>query len=609
MTAWQQLAASGILAPVDLRFAGYCHRLSGESDILALSAALLSCERADGNSCIQLTTLAGAPFPFDSTRLKPGQEPDVPNLPELGAWFKALERSELVGDGSRPTPLVLEDGRLYLYRYWKAERTISRGVADRLQPLPPPVNVALIGPFRNLFPDIGPEPDWQAAGALAALQRAFTIITGGPGTGKTHTVVRLLALLLQSDPSLRIALAAPTGKAASRLGDSISRQVDNLDVPPEIRAGLSVEVRTLHRLLGYRPRLDRFFHNASRPLPYDVVVVDEASMIDVLLMENLIRALTPRCRLVLLGDHEQLASVDTGFVLGDITRAAAVDQAHGKAFAEVYRQFTGFDIPSQEDPPPMRDSVVYLPRSRRFAGSSGIGRVSTAVRERNSRDVLAAFHDDLFRDIQLADPPTSVEASLEPVLDWLIQTIRAQTPEEALENFNKARILCARRNGIWGIENLNAAVERYLSRHNVAVGDSFYRGRPVLITRNDYWNKLYNGDVGICWPQAGRPRAWFQEADGALRDLPVSRLPSHETAWAMTIHKNQGSEFDHVLMFLPEAGHSLCNRELFYTGVTRAKKKLHLYAEENWVRSAVQNQTRRASGLTANLTRTSLPDP
>ena len=598
MSDWQMLVSSGILGAIDLRFAAFCRQLAEGDDLVGISAALLSCERGRGNSCVELGQWQDKTFPFDELAWKPGYRPELPQFPDATIWRDHLRDWDLIGDGSRPTPLVLDQsGRLYLYRYWCAERRIADFICEKTGTSSPLGGEELSLSFRALFEPFSAPANWQAAAALTALLHPFSIITGGPGTGKTTTVVKVLALLLQREANLRIALAAPTGKAASRLSESISGHIAQLRVSDEIRAKIPCEVKTLHRLLGYRPRLDRFYHNNRKPLPFDAVVVDEASMVDILLMENLIRALAPRCRLVLLGDHDQLASVDTGFVLGDITRAAGIDQAHGLGFNSMYERLTGYGLPgAQADPPPLRDAVVYLRESYRFKEDSGIGALSFAIRDQNAAQIVEILAR--FPDVVHQPPPANADDALGTIMADLEHYMAATSPQEALVRFGQSQVLCGLRSGPWGVENVNAAVERCLKRLGHDLTSPYYRGRPVLITRNDYPNNLFNGDVGICWPMEGRPRVFFPEISAPPRDLSVSRLPAHETAWAMTVHKNQGSEFERVLLILPEASHPLCNRELFYTGVTRAKKSLHLIAEPAAIQNAAHSTSTRTGGLT-----------
>lgn len=602
-----RMTAARLISPIDQRFALWCFDQSGGDEVITLSAALVSAARVEGHACVHLDDAAGAPFP------NPQPHPteldlDLPVFPKLDDWRKALQASSIVSDGSRPAPLVLRGDRLYLYRYYIAEHNVAAFINKRLTAEPAPLDHDQIQVFRRLFKqhDIN-EPDWQAVAAVAATRGTFGIISGGPGTGKTTTVVRILTLLLQREPELRIMLAAPTGKAASRLSDSINGGIQELNVDDVLKQRIPREVKTLHRLLSYRPRGDRFFYNRRRPLPVDLVVVDEASMVDILLMENLIAALPDHARLLLIGDHNQLASVDTGFVLGDLTRAAQPDRRHGHAFGAHVYQITGTPIPVAEaaQTPPLRDAVVILQKSYRFNDQSGIGRLAGAVKVGDAPSVAALLQRGSYSDVVHMDPPDSVEAALSPIMSALIETLRADTPKQALEQFAKAQILCALRGGVWGVDNLNTAVERALHRLGLLpAGDGWYHGRPILITRNDPATGLYNGDVGLVFRTANGPKVFFEDGkDNPPRPLSPARLPAHETAWAMTVHKNQGSEFDTVLLFLAEPNHPLATRALLYTGITRAKKHLTLVAEQPAILGAVNAIERRGGGLESFLVR------
>ena len=323
MKALASLVTTGELAPIDAEFGGLLARRAAatlesieDTRFLGLAAALLSAERARGNSCLELRSLAGAAAPWkDGVGLA---------LPDLDAWRALLLKSGLCGDGRGAMPLVIEGGRLYLYRYHAAECRLAEAIRARArQPrlsLEPAASTCAL--FRKLFPAVEDATDWQAVAAAATLRGTLTVVTGGPGTGKTTTVARILALLLHENPALQVALAAPTGKAASRLVDSIRANVASLPIESALRQRIPTAGRTLHRLLGYRPWDDTFAHNPDAPLADDVVIVDEASMVDVLMMDALFAALRPGARLILLGDRDQLASVDTGYVLGDLCRAA-----------------------------------------------------------------------------------------------------------------------------------------------------------------------------------------------------------------------------------------------------------------------------------------------
>ncbi len=607
MSAFDLVVASNTLAPIDLHFGHLIRRRdSGPgADVLALTAALVSRERGRGHSCIDPRDWAGRPFPTEGVST-------LPPLPDPTTWDCALTGSELIGDGSRPTPLVRDSaGRIYLHRYWRAEQRLAQRLIERLTRTAHKVDGEALAPlFQQLFglgevasnaaPDAQPSaPDWQAVAAAAALAHAVTLITGGPGTGKTTTVARILALLTAVAPEARIGLTAPTGKAAARLGEAIADQLDGLPIPGEQRGLIPRQASTLHRLLGFNPRNDRFRHHAGRPLALDTLVIDEASMVDLLMMDAVLDALPSTAHLILLGDRDQLASVETGFVFGDLCAAARPDGSYSSAFVDFYRQLSGRDLEASKATPTrgsLQDAAVELRISYRFRDQPGIGELATAVRLRQADQALSVLEDPAIDDVVLCAPPAVQDQALQPLLAPLEAYLASDSPTEALDRLTKFRILCARRQGDWGVERMNAVVERYLSRHDHPIGERWYPGRPIMVTANDYQVRLFNGDLGVCWPEGGRLWAWFVSGSD-LRRLPLAKLPPHETAWAMTVHKSQGSEFDHVLLVFGDTDSQVMSRELLYTGLTRARKRAVIVATPNILRVAILRGVRRASGL------------
>lgn len=578
--------------------------------LLALTTTLLAQERGRGHSCLPLAKWAGRRFSL----LR--DDPTPLPLPTMDAWLDALRSSPLVGDGQRPTPLVL-DGRLrlYLYRYWAAEQRLSRNLRPLLErpSLPPDGQTAEL--FRRLFgpPDAGSEVDYQALAAALALDRGLCLISGGPGTGKTTTVSRILALWLTAQPDLRIALAAPTGKAAARLGESIEEQIPDLPLPTELAERLPRQAATLHRLLAYRRHQRRFLHRPGNPLPCDVLVVDEASMVDLLMMDVLVAALPRGARLVLLGDRDQLTSVETGFVFGDLARGA---QGAGLSadFATAFEDLSGTHLPLAlpDGDSPLRDTAVELVVNYRFRHQPGIGALATAIRQQDVHRALDVLDDPTVGDANRRSHGGDARGWLDPVYPAVRHLFAADNAEEALRRLTAFRILAVTRRGPWGIEQLNRRVEDQLQRDDLLVDDGrvaaaaanddgghrWYPGRPIMVTHNDYAVGLFNGDLGICWPDDGQLRAVFPDGrKGGLRSLPLSKLPPHTTAWAMTVHKSQGSEFDHVLLVLPEKDSPLLGRELLYTAVTRAKVRVDLVADASLLEAGIGRRTRRDSGL------------
>ena len=608
---FETVASRGALEPIDLHFARLVERRSrtAGAGVAALTAALLSHQRSHGHSCIDPADWAGHPFPADAP---------LPPLPDRATWARALDASGLLGDGSSPKPLVRDGaGRLYLSRYWYAEQRLARRLIERLEAALPKVDtVALAKLFRALFPAPADGAiDRQAVAAAAVLGNAVTLISGGPGTGKTTTVGRVLALLLAAEPNLRIGLAAPTGKAAARLGEAVGEQAERLPIEASLRERLPRDASTLHRLLGYQPSNDRFTHHAGRPLALDVLVIDEVSMVDLLLMDATFDAVPAGARVILLGDKDQLTSVETGSVFGDLCAAASLDGTYSESFGALFRRLSGVNLPiRQEASALLDDAAVELSVSYRFRDRPGIRELAVAVRKGDAARALTVLGDAEPDDASRLEPTVDPGQILAPIEEPLDSYLASSSPAEALERLSRFRVLCAQRRGDWGVERLNLTIERALRARGVAVADLYYSGRPILITANDYQVQLVNGDLGVCWRQDGHLWAFFPTPGGEPRRLPLARLPAHETAWAMTVHKSQGSEFDRVLLILGDTDSRVLTRELLYTGATRAKHGVVIVASESIVRSTVARRSHRISGLTDALRRPArtagaVPDP
>ncbi|MGB6187642.1 MAG: exodeoxyribonuclease V subunit alpha [Aeromonas molluscorum] len=449
----------------------------------------------------------------------------------------------------------------------------------------------------------------QKLAAATAAARPFAVISGGPGTGKTTTVAKLLAILvetgLQGGKAPAIRLVAPTGKAAARLTESIGAALQALDLPPEVVEAIPTEAGTLHRLLGVIPGRSQFRHHAGNPLHLDLLVVDEASMVDLPMMARLLDALPSHARLILLGDKDQLASVEAGAVLGDI--CSFTSQGISPAQADWLSRQTGYRLQGTPAGAPVRDSLCLLSKSWRFDQHSGIGQLARAC---NGGDVAAveAVWSAGFKDISLH--PWAGEAYEALIAQGVagygsyLKAARAgEEPAAVFKAFNGFQILCALRDGPFGVLGLNERLELALSRAGLIARDGdWYAGRPVMVVRNDHGVGLYNGDMGLCLPdESGRLKVWFEQPDGTLRALLPSRLPPHETVYAMTIHKSQGSEFAHTVLVLPDSPSPLLTRELVYTGITRAKARLDLYGDRALLAQAVRKKTERYSGLAERL--------
>lgn len=587
------------LSPIDREFGRFFARRVAKPDrqLLATIASLVSQARGMGHSCLDLESIAGNQVASD-----PESERQTWTIPNYEDCRDFLKRQPLVSDGSRPTPLVLDNHRLYLYRYWQAETCFADFIAHAMRHQSQDQDFQTISdPFNLLFGPFETAPDWQAVAAFAAIRGTFTLITGGPGTGKTTAVVRMLAILLQEKRDYRIAIAAPTGKAVARLTESILSQKGHL--PEPMQEHLPTQVQTVHRLLAYQPKMDRFGFHSQRKLPYDVVVVDEASMVDMLLMANLVEALPTHCKLILLGDHQQLASVDAGNVLSDLCQGADPEQPHSLPFSQAYEGITQQALPLPVAPvPALRDHLVLLKFSRRFNDATGLGALSKAIRLGQSQEALALLESDQHPDISLKELPQNQEALLTHLQPYLQQYLGAKSLPDLFQAYNQLRLLTGLREGRWGVTGLNQLIEQFLRRKGHHFQGNQYVGRPIIVTKNDYGQQLFNGDIGIVWREKGRPlKAYFPTQTEGFRAVPLLKLPTVESAWALTVHKSQGSEFNEVFLVMPPEEHLLCKRELLYTGLTRARQKATLFGNANQVSYAIEHPTKRFSGLAFRL--------
>jgi exodeoxyribonuclease V alpha subunit len=538
-------------ADIDRHFAKFIDGF-GEGELPAVGAAMLSRNIRHGHICLDLVR---GPVHFS--------EPlPVFKWPKLETWKKAFAKNRAVGGPVDGRPLVLDDeGRLYLRRYWEYEKALAKGILLRCHGQAP-VN-----------PRTG---DLQELAIQTALARRFVVISGGPGTGKTTTVLKILERMVgrPGGENLRIALAAPTGKAAARLQETLLAGGGH--GAPEDH--LPKSASTLHRLLGPRHNSVYFRHHAKNPLPVDLVVVDEASMVSLTMMAKLFAALPDRAHVILLGDRDQLSSVEPGAVLGDIAKAAS-------------------------EPGPLHGSLVVLDKNYRFGNESNIFALCNAVRDGQVDRALEILNSGGHPDVLAGRTPPSpqiTERLRQGVIAGYSAYLRAPDPAQALNEFKKFRVLCALRAGPYGVESLNRAIEKILREEGLVSGEQkTYPGMPILVTQNDYQLRLYNGDIGILLPDRanGSLLAWFIGEDGGIRRIPPARLPEYEPAFVMTVHKSQGSEFDHVLLILPDKETPVLTRELVYTGLTRARRRVEVWFQESVLRAAIARKIERGSGL------------
>ncbi|UUX94245.1 exodeoxyribonuclease V subunit alpha [Aquabacterium sp. J223] len=567
----------------------------GAAQAAAEAAQALSLAASDGHVGIALSALA--------------------TEGDLDGWRQRLLASAVVGgspegDAPDPLPLVIDaHDRLYLHRHFDQERRLARRLVAAANAPPSPPSPAARALLRELFPRGHEAVDWQQLATALALRQRLTVISGGPGTGKTTTVVALLGCLLADDPDCRIALAAPTGKAAARLGEALRER--GAALPPALRERLPAEATTLHRLLGARP--DGFTHHAANPLPVEALVVDEASMLDLSLAARLLDAVPPTARLVLLGDKDQLAAVEAGAVFAELSADAHLSVAARRDLADAC------GLPADALPPaatvagPLVDSTVWFQRNFRFSAGSAIGRLAGHLKAGEADGLLQALRSADGGDLRWHDdrgeaPSPAVRRDMADGFAAFAEALRRDPGDVAGASaaFASFRVLCALREGPRGTAAVNASLTRWLRERLQrerpdGAGDPrspWFTGRPVMVLRNDPVLRLFNGDIGITLPDAdGRLMVHVPLPDGGFRALPPQRLPEHDTAFAMTVHKSQGSEFDRVLVLLPHRPHRVASRELLYTAVTRARRGLSLAAPADVVQAAVRSPTRRDSGL------------
>lgn len=604
MSQWLQHAVDQkLLRALDVQFAMMV--ASDEQPAIMLAAALLSHDAGEGHVCLPLSRLTPE-YWFAGRQLELAEQLFAA-AGEVSDWKSILLASHAVSENDDATPLKLIGERLYLNRMWQNERAVARffGAENRPMPLDEQQLAVVLNHLFEPMNDI----DWQKVAAAVALTRRISVISGGPGTGKTTTVAKLLAALvhLSGDSPLRIQLAAPTGKAAARLTESLGSALRRLPLSDKQKEALPDDACTLHRLLGVQPNSQRLRYHAGNPLHLDVLVVDEASMVDLPMMAKVIDALPAHARVIFLGDRDQLASVEAGAVLGDICHY--VSFGYSATRAQELSRITDYLIPAGqgEQASALRDGLCLLQKSYRFDSQSGIGQLALAVNASDARQAQATFSlgftDISKRPLRESDDYAAMIADALESYRIYLELMRQQAePERILEAFGRYQLLCALREGPFGVGGLNERIEQALFNKRLinrptSSSSRWYSGRPIMISRNDSALGLFNGDIGIALERGDGLRVWFSLPDGSVKSVQPSRLPDHDTAFAMTVHKSQGSEFDHAALVLPNQFTPVVTRELVYTAVTRARRRLSVYADDRVLEKAIMTRTERRSGL------------
>lgn len=572
MNALKLLREAGF-SELACQFAAYIGRQQSlEDPLITLTAGLLSETISEGHVCLNLHEFNSSFAEIHSV------------LPKTSSWWDSLNNSEVVGEPGEFKPLILTpEGRLYLYRYWQAEQQVAKAIKQRLVQSDVVPKTEKLMSFMAKWQNTLPDTDWQKVAVLSALRQQLCVISGGPGTGKTTVVLKILQCLQLLEATPRIALAAPTGKAAARLQQAISQQT-----------GEQFIAKTLHRLLGISTRFDQGRYSVERPLPVDVLIIDEASMIDINLMAITLKALPLHARLILLGDSDQLASVESGAVLANLCGDTADFSVDFRAWV---KRTSEIDLPASIHRNPLQDSLVKLQHSYRFAVGGQVGQLAQAVNQGSAEQVIALLVNQALSTLAL--PTTEhIQTQLLAGYQRYIEAIeRREDAVTCIQAFEAFRMLCAVKQGPQSVYSVNIMMTNLLAKRGWRTAQAFYIGRPIMITQNHYRQNLFNGDIGVVLPNAdGELQACFLFGE-ELRWLPLSRLPAYETVFAMTVHKSQGSEFDHIALLLPEEESAVLSRELVYTALTRARQSVQILSPTPVLKQAVTRRHQRESGL------------
>ncbi|SMO33850.1 exodeoxyribonuclease V subunit alpha [Gracilimonas mengyeensis] len=592
--ALEQLAEQEIIFGAETEFVRFLLNLYPETpEAVQWAAAACLNAQQKGHVCLDISKLSGFVFGDPSSGMEISDQLKK-------EWLHQLEKCEWVSDGVEVSPLVLEDSRLYLHRFWKYEEELARWLTEKAHQTntitadQERIIRKLAAPAADLF-----EVNWQQVALCLSFLKDMVVISGGPGTGKTYTVLNIIAAqaMAASDDKFRIALAAPTGKAARRLIESIEAGKAQLPEPVQEEIEIPETALTVHKLLGAGYRQNQFRYHTKNKLPYDLVVVDEASMLDITMWVRLVQALDEDTKLVVLGDKDQLASVESGSILGDI---CAGDNSFSVPVTQQIARITGMQIDSVDEHPVINDCVVFLTKSYRFGEESGIGKFANAVNRSDTEEALKLLKSDRYDDLNWQGLSNkNMKALIDTYAVQHFENYSGHAENEQLAQSNQRKILCALRRGPFGVEQINREAERKIRhRKGLLQSQEWYAGRIVMSTRNDSVLKVKNGELGICQGEE-TPRISF-EGEKALKVAPA-RLMNYEPAYAITIHKSQGSEFNEIAIILPDKMNPVLSKEIIYTAVTRARKDTLILAEEEVLRKAIENSVERHSGLKKKL--------
>ena len=603
------LRKNGTIPEFHFIFADFIYRLSDKKPLeLYFSALFLSYYCSKGNVCVDLKELlitVKREFSFNN----------VSFLSPPDQWYERLSTCSVVGKTDEFCPLLLNDTLLYLHRYWHYEVNIADILlthATTMNSISQPQRARQL--LSAYFPEENKETNWQRIAGFIALVKGICIITGGPGTGKTTTILQILAFLIEyyHDKKLRIVLAAPTGKAAARIEESIQQAKSGLGENSKILESLPSKAQTIHRLLGSIPGSAQFNYSRHNPLPFDIVVIDEASMIDMKLMAKFLKALPSHARLILVGDRDQLASVQAGSVFSDICHETYVS-VFSDSFSRSIREYSYLDqslSKQYKSIPALGDCIVELKKTYRFAHT--ISQCCQAINRGNGQkafDSILKSDNEILCWNELNRRSQLIDSLRDEVVQGWTPFLQAKTISDMFAGINNFRTLCVLRNGPYGVGMLNKIIEKILTETGlINPKTELYEKLPVMITKNDYRLNLYNGDTGIIAPDPLSNKvlkAWFTSVDTdkkiTLRSYHVNQIPVYDKAYAISIHKSQGSEFKNIQLILPDSNNPVLTRELLYTGITRARNRVSIYGQEAIFTKAVEQKITRVSGLKEKL--------
>ncbi len=607
------LLSSPLFSDVDREFFRFLaeHNANYET---ALAGAILCNRISEGDTCIDLNSIAGTTLQ-EALQAETSDEIPEEKLPKSSKWIASLNQSPVVGSPGELKPLIWHHGHLYLYRYWHYEQVLVKKIKHLLAQKEPYLHNEdfLKKSLHHYFPDNSDgSVNFQRLAALRALTYSFTVISGGPGTGKTSTVAKIIAIFLeQFGDAKKIALAAPTGKAATRMKESIelalSEQGMLSALPDSIKKIFPRDASTIHRLLGPIPQSPYFHHNEENPLTCDLIVIDESSMVDLALMAKLFSAIPSHARVILLGDRDQLASVEAGSVLGDICGTRAEHNGFSTEFADLARKSAGYSLPIKQSAHPLHDAIIFLDKSYRF--QEGIATLARDINDGNIDTIAANLSSHAYDGISIE---TIIKKS--ELIEKIHELVNSGSWDflargdiiPAMNRLFDLVILCAHRRGQWGAENIGTLIEHAMKRRfgEQTGWAGLYHGKPIMIVQNNYELNLFNGDIGIVRRDAatGQLLAHFPEAPtGTIRTINVFRLPEFTSAHAFTVHKSQGSEFKNVIFIIPPDFTPVLTRELLYTAVTRARESIQIWGNPDIFSLAAMRQVRRFSGLRSAL--------